>query len=481
MSCLINSPKTLTSQQFQNFSNFQYDYINDKNNVREFVSFVSEENAPLDYVINKSTPPLNSLDYKTPTKALFNNKQRGKYYQNISKDKETKRKDFAKYKWFLNNHTGEIIKFKNMSLENLLEKSSKQLQFAIQQIQHISNTDDSFFLTLTLPPHFHRTYKENGVKVVNKDFDDDLIQKGYKQLLKIQQILDRKFRKPKYLGHGLPYVRIIEPHKDFTSHLHIQLWLDKKDVEMVKDLILGTLNNQISLGNLGIEFDIKHITQGDDDKNISSYIVKYLLKTQEQNVGHRREKGNNDPRNLRSIDGWKRKNKIRMFSSSRLVIPKKHYNPIVNQAPEIDREIYDNLGAWAVDNVKHISIVNKLEMGIEKIHKIKTTNNPQTPLITIFNHTLKYNNIIYDEDGFETIEEKRKTLKIIFMKKENNVVIMAHNSKWWIMFEDIPEQSLKPTNNINTEIKPINNIHYNKDMILNCYDDKYYKEVYDNF
>lgn len=418
---------------------------------------------PLDYVINKSTPPLKHLTPKIVEKPIRTMFERGNYYKSISKSKETLRKDFSKFKWFVSSRTGEIVKFKNMSLNNLLEQEASRLQFAIQQIQHQNSDSESLFMTLTLNSKQHSHFTENGKKVVNKNFDGDLIEKGYKYLLNVQQMLDRKFRKKKNLGKGLPYVRIVEPHKDWTCHLHIQYWVEKDKIELVQELIQSTLDNQVETSILGVQSDIKHI-ENQDNSNVSSYITKYLLKTQEKH--NAKSKNDYDPRNINSIDGWKRYHKIRMFSSSRLAIPKKLYNQVVAQTRDnyIKKLKYDNLGSYAVDNIKYISSIND---SVKNEIRVKIKNDIKKPDLTIVRHS----KVFLDLDIFDNIIKKSQQTKLqIFDKKSN----MVHNSKWWVLkFLEFDESSLidKILNYDNYDY--CNNINYEN------IESKYYNPSYD--
>jgi len=286
----------------------------------------------LDCVNSKCIPPLKNFNF-------YNTQKLENYYIKVSKYKEAKRKQFAKNKWFINNKTGQLIKMQVKALEDSLDFEAKRILFGVQQIQHINNDKSALFLTLTLPPIYHA--KKNGK--INRNFNDKSIQKGYRNLQQTLDIIRRKLNKR---GIKVAYVKVVEPHKDLTPHLHIQYWVEPQEVDKFKQYIKNTVHNQIKKNILGVEYDLAEVEKN-DTTNISAYITKYLLKTID-NAKHTNK--------IRIIDGWKRDNRIRMFSTSRVSLPLRFYTKIIDLVE--DKGDYENLAAFAVDNITYIQHLN---------------------------------------------------------------------------------------------------------------------------
>ena len=362
----------------------------------------------LDCVKAKCLPPLNPQNGKT----LKN------YYKQISISKEEKRKDFSKNKWFVNKQNGQILKMKNIELYKMLLNQSKQLQFAIQQIQYEQKNSESIFLTLTLPPLFHS--KMFGGKVINKSFGSGKIQEGYKILRDTTRQIQKTLSKKKI---GYKFVKVIEPHKDLTCHLHIQYFLNNCNIKEVEKTIQNIIDNRIEKNILGNQYDLK-ILENEDKTNIGGYITKYMLKTLD-NI--------NNNKMIRIIDGWKRHNKIRMFSNSNPTIPKSFYNYIVGVAPEDIEE--KNLGEYSLNHIRYINTINNKTFIKHNpkqvdftIHKIGTYQNK---------YTLK--ELIYSTLTGEEVKQKkvykRRELKIY--DKECNKI---KTSMDWTLLEKEEEK-----------------------------------------
>lgn len=356
--------------------------LNQKNN-KKVVS--------LDCVKNKCHPPLN-FNYWNTTKLE-------QYYKKVSRYKEDRRKDFSKNKWFYNSKTNEYVKMKNIELTRMLENQQKQIQFGIQQIQEENKDKIGLFLTITLPGEYHSRTKGK----INKNFNKYTIKKGYKVLNETITTIRKKISKR--LGISLPYVKIVEPHKDYTPHLHIQFWVEDFHYNQVKQYIENTIVLKQNNNELGTQYKIEKIEKK-ELSNVSSYITKYLLKTMD-NSKHSSK--------VEIIDGWKRDNKIRMFSTSRLTLPKKLYNNITNLIEEdIKKEGYENLGEYSLKNIKYISVINK---------KTTIKNNIKNNRYIIKKQQETYIN----EKNIIDLEVRYRQLELSTYKDFTK----KHSSTWW--------------------------------------------------
>lgn len=388
-----------------------------------FVQLKSDHKIPifcsLDYVIKKCLPTSQSLQ---------------KDFIKYSKEKERGRVDFIENKRFLNNKTGEVASIKRKTLLEELTQQAQTTQFALQQLDYENKDKELIFLTFTLPPKYHSHIKRNR----NIRYGIGTMREGYEILNEVQRQIQKTLAKYKI---KYKYIRVIEPHKDYTPHEHLQLWVSDKELAM--KLIENIIKNRISKGELGVQYDMVDLKR-EEGKNVSGYITKYMTKLIS-------DLGSNEEL-LYKFDGWKRMNKIRMFSNSNTTLPKSLYNTIISVAPDnIDKEKYENLGQYALKHIKYISV-------IDNTTKIK--NNPKNDTLFTFRmvkETYKVPNIsarefrkLYYEMlaemsvGNPIPFEELTRYKRVHLQVFNEDLIMIRNSKDWSLIEVQEEEELIP-------------------------------------
>ena len=182
--------------------------------------------------------------------------------------------------------------------------------FVSDYLQKQSQRDKkiAIFLTATLPSEYH-PYKTimNKKHIKNKKYSDKTIREGYRKLQDFFRYLYSSF-KVNRKSVKLKFVRVIEPHKDFTPHLHAVIFIDKEYIEQFKK----HFENSLELYSLGEQYKFEVIN------NIQasvSYLLKYI----------RKSFNSDDERTARIFDGWKRANKIRVFSSSQIPVTREIY------------------------------------------------------------------------------------------------------------------------------------------------------------
>ena len=89
-------------------------------------------------------------------------------------------------------------------------------------------------------------------------------------------------------------MKIIEPHKSLVPHLHAILFFKKENY----NTLLKHFENVVKKHNL-IKVEFVPL-----ESNVN-YVIKYILK-------------NFSDEELRTLDGWKKQNKIRLFTMSNL-------------------------------------------------------------------------------------------------------------------------------------------------------------------
>jgi len=106
----------------------------------------------------------------------------------------------------------------------------------------------------------------------------------------------------------LSYLKVIEPHKDFTPHLHSIIFIKKSDIPKFFNHFKNTLQNF----SLGEQYDFTIL---ENVEASVSYIMKYVKKSV----------NSDNITDMRLIDGWKKINKIRMFTHSQIHITRDVY------------------------------------------------------------------------------------------------------------------------------------------------------------
>lgn len=373
----------------------------------------------LDYVIKKCLPSPNSLE---------------KRFIGFSKDKEKNRLKFIDNKRFKNNKTGEIIPIKKKTLLEELTQQYSTTQFALQQLDHENKDKELIFLTLTLPPRYHAHINKHK----NIRYGIGTMTEGYQILNEAQRQIQKTFSKYKI---EYKFIKVIEPHKDFTPHEHIQYWVSNKKLAM--QIIKNIVKNRIKKDLLGKQYDMVDLKR-EEGKNVSGYITKYMTKLI-SDLGENTEL-------LHKFDGWKRMNKIRMFSNSNTTLPKSIYNTIVSVVPDnFDKKKYENLGVYSLNHIRYISVID---------NRTKIKHNPKKDTLFTFRmvkETYKAPNVSSRENPilyyrllsqlifgsiapYEILTRYRRVHLQVF--NENNVMI--RNSKDWSIIEIIDEEEIIP-------------------------------------
>lgn len=206
------------------------------------------------------------------------------------------------------------------------------------QNKAIEQNKRAVFVTLTLPSKYHKfkTLK-NGCHIKNKKFINT--SDGYKKLnesfrhLYNNFMIERKKVKTSYL-------RVIEPHKDFTPHLHGIIFLSENEILPFKKHLQNTIKTFV----LGEQYDFEILKS----VNASvSYIMKYVKKSM---YSHNES-------SVRLLDGWRKENKIRMFTHSQISI-KRYFFTLISKHIDLSSDgnysILENLEKKVYVSIKYI-------------------------------------------------------------------------------------------------------------------------------
>ena len=178
----------------------------------------------------------------------------------------------------------------------------------------------TLFITLTLPSSFHKY--SSHTKKYNKNYDkNNTINKGYQLLNSSFRTIYKNFRVDRK-HEKIFFSKVVEPHKDLTSHLHSLFYVKTEYVQQLIKHIKKTIKNN----NLGM-YDIEEIK---DISRSSSYLLKYVAKTTNPQ----------DEKSFHFFNGWKKQNKIRVFTHSNLDLPRYIFKK-VNSVLKLSKNLVD--------------------------------------------------------------------------------------------------------------------------------------------
>ena len=172
------------------------------------------------------------------------------------------------------------------------------------------------FVTVTLPSEYHRFKKD--MKTVKYKFNTKYkgytIKEGYKLLQKASREMLRHFKSyTKYRkGYNIPYIKVTEMHKDGTPHLHFVAWVPA----WLVNSFINIVKSKIKLFKLGKQYKIEVLK---DVEKGSAYLLKYLQKTLLSE----------DENSLYALDGWRKENRIRLFTHSQVYLKRRDFEKIL--------------------------------------------------------------------------------------------------------------------------------------------------------
>lgn len=202
---------------------------------------------------------------------------------------------------------------KNISFDYDWENRQNELyvinRFNYLHLEALEHNLIPVFVTLTLPSEYHQFKQtKKGKFVKNPKYLGYTIEQGYKELNSIFRDLYNKFNiysDGKVLNQKVKYSRVIEPHKDFTPHLHAVLYVEDAN------LFHNHFNNVVNRYSLEqVDFEVLQTAN-----HSIAYLLKYVQKT---------VSGSNA-----IIQGWKSQHKIVQVTTSRMPFSKVQYTAFV--------------------------------------------------------------------------------------------------------------------------------------------------------
>ena len=268
-----------------------------------------------------------------------------KNYIFLSKFSIKKTQDFLKNLSVKNKETGEIFP---VTFDPLLNKKNDYLNFLnrskIIQDEAMKAQKQAFFITATLPSPFHK-FKKNrdGNLIKNEQFNPKLTNEdGYTLLKEFFRAVQKDFF-DKELNKKITFkfVKVIEPHKDFTPHMHGLVYVPKIYIEKFKEHVKNLLgcfviekyeNKTIYIKNNNM--GRSEIEQISDATRANAYLLKYISKS---------VKFDKIDENFHVQNGWKKAHKIRNFTTSTVSISRYVFNTVYKKAWHLlDKNLISN-------------------------------------------------------------------------------------------------------------------------------------------
>lgn len=232
---------------------------------------------------------VSTLNYETFVKESI------EMYVLNSKRIENKIKDF-KEKIYIKNKINGVVS--NLTHNPIQEQKDSYLWFMNNIMKTTDKLEEDYiciFLTLSLPSKFHQWVKKT--KKPNCRYKKECtIEKGYELLNQCLRTIYKNFRINRKWEKSY-ITRVIEPHHDFTPHLHGLIFVKKEFVEQM----ISHIKSIVKHFKLGKQKDIQIMKE---TKKGVGYISKYIRKTQNPN----------NEQVFHKMNGWKKTHKIRVFT-----------------------------------------------------------------------------------------------------------------------------------------------------------------------
>ena len=383
------------------------------------------------------------------TEKLQNTKQYKEFkelqdsYYKLSLTKEQNQQSFLKRMFIKNDDTGEQLNL-YYSFEKYYKNYTKSIEQKVYAIEKIAKDRDlvPIFITLTLPSNYHPfqsiKHKSGNRQYValnsNFAFDDvaTAVTDGYQYLNHIYRTF---YKRVKNSVKDLLYVKVVENHQTMIPHFHILFYVNKEKSGIIRK-IFDNIQIEFNLSQTDFEF-VDNELQEVNTKNIktgvnraSKYIMKYIAKTLNDGADYHK---------ARTLDGWKRKHRIRTITMSNLPLSMSEYRTIYNNL-DVDNknELLDEAKAKDV-NLFYYILTNMFRL--KKIYKqdnfqTKQFGNIDKAKVIIFASVTRIKNqsgYCYQNNSFtlfinhKLIYEKQKYTRLIIGDYYNEHKI---NNSW---------------------------------------------------
>ena len=273
------------------------------------------------------------------------------FYINFSKELEAKQRNYLKDLRIVNLLTGDKYE---IPFQPLVIAKNNYLNFVnrskILQNEAIDNDKVAIFITPTLPSEYHKykqhKHEKNRIIKNFKHNPDLTIHHGYEALNALHEAIYKDFHDKTNNNKkvSFKFIKAMESHDSLDIHAHMIYFVDRKFVEN------GEFKNHLKnvFGNIAYEELTETKTRY--TKNTKSGMVEieiihdisravpYLLKYIRKNA-----KFQNMNEDYHLLNGWKKSNKIRSFTTSKVSIPRYLYDVAYKKANKyLNKELLNN-------------------------------------------------------------------------------------------------------------------------------------------
>lgn len=275
---------------------------------------------------------------------------------------EEKQKEFWSDKKLLNKRTGELedVTF-DLKKEYELRYNDlifKSIYFQKEMEEKYKDNFTALFITLTANNQFHKYKQDKHKNLIPNPLHkkENSPKVAYELLNNVKRNFIKEFSKTDFGRKKIlcRYIQVVEKHMSLTPHLHIVLFVPNEELENAINIIKNKMkctseqrvivddkNKPINKYEINTNyFKNKYNDVGrceieilQDSEKITGYVAKYIEKSFKSN----------DIDYIHELDGWKRKNKIRLIHSSRTPVPKYIYKHIFSQLPKENKEQFEDL------------------------------------------------------------------------------------------------------------------------------------------
>ena len=261
------------------------------------------------------------------------------------------------------------------SIETIWQDKKNKTDFVLQQLGISNEGRPAIFGTLTVDGYLHSTTFKKGGHFAT----DNQIKSSHSVLVNFQKVLRKALHRD--LGTKADYFYVVEPHKDYTPHVHFLLFIDECDKAQFFNTFNRVLKAERSKGT-GIgtpKHQVMKYIPANDTSKPTSYIAKYITKMVYADDATKQSK--------EALDGYYRRFKMRQFTYSNVDISASLRSTISTFTKDINLkdEGYHNIADWAMKNVDVVKITNRV-YGDDHRHlwtKTKIKNKVENPKLII--------------------------------------------------------------------------------------------------
>jgi hypothetical protein len=281
------------------------------------------------------------------------------FYRNVYLSSAERERKFLEKQLVADYYQKKVFRMSldSFSRENSVYKERMMRSiYLAQKAEYAGNV--AIFLTFTAPSCRHPYVKNDGdpYRNVACSFSPSDVAEHRKTYENLQASWKRfRARVKRSLGFSPSFIRVAEPHHDFTPHIHAIVYIPCIYLSLLEDIFSDMHKDEIAVGNLGEQHDFEVLES-------ASASVSYVMKYTEKGMNPKSAGGK-----FESIRGWSKALKIRQFSMSQMSIPMYVLRPVIRNCKQynIDYGEGENLLGIIIEKFQK----KELEYIVRKVKK----------------------------------------------------------------------------------------------------------------